>query len=483
MSTDIPARRRTFLALTGAVLSAAAGCTSDDSARDGGDETESGTDPENGGFDGYEPPEFPQLEPVTDPESEYDLEMDALAEQVRGNVAFSLAALDELRSEEPEANLFFSPYSISVALAMTYASARDETAAEMAETLRYELAGSGDDDRADLHAAFGALEDEFERRNDDGAEVETPEWAEEDEDDENDGDLGFQLSSANAVWADEGYPFDEAYFDLLETYYGAGEHVVDFAGDPEGAREEINAWVEDRTNDRIEDLLPEDAVTTATRLVLTNAVYFLAAWKHDFDPDATEPGPFTGIDGTETEVELMSQSAELRYAEIDGHQLVELPYANGDTSMVVVLPAEGEFESFERSFTVDRLATLLEETSRSEVDLTMPKFGIESKFSLVETLERLGMKRAFTSEANFGGMVEGDGGLAIDDILHQSFVDVDEEGTEAAAATAVLMAESGPPVQAEMTVDRPFLFYVRDRPTETPLFVGRVVDGETLQEG
>ncbi|WP_089784329.1 serpin family protein [Natronobacterium haloterrestre] len=477
MSTDIPARRRTFLALTGAVLSAAAGCTSDDSARDGGDGTEPGTGPENDGFDGYEPPEFPQLEPVTDPE--IDLEMDVLAEQVRGNVAFSLAALDELRAAEPEANLFFSPYSISVALAMTYAGARGETAAEMAETLRYELAGSGDDERADLHAAFGALEDEFERRNEDGAEVATQEWAQGEED----GDLGFQLSSANAVWADEGYPFDEAYFDLLETYYDAGEHAVDFSGNPEGAREEINAWVEDRTNDRIEDLLPERSVTPATRLVLTNAVYFLAAWKHDFDPEATEPGPFTGIDGTETEVELMSQSAELRYAEIDGHQLVELPYANGDTSMIVVLPGEGEFESFERSFTVDRLATLLEEASRSEVDLTMPKFGIESKFSLVETLERLGMERAFGPEADFGGMLEGDGGLFVDDIVHQSFVEVDEEGTEAAAATAVLMGESGPPDRVEMTVDRPFLFYVRDRPTETPLFVGRVVDGETLQEG
>ncbi|SFI77059.1 serpin B [Natronobacterium gregoryi] len=219
-----------------------------------------------------------------------------------------------------------------------------------------------------------------------------------------------------------------------------------------------------------------------TRLVLTNAVYFLAAWEYDFDPAATEPGTFTGLDGTETDVELMHQSAELRYAEIDGHQLVELPYANGETSMIVVLPTEGEFESFEESFTIDRLATMLEETSRPAVDLAMPKFGIESKFSLVETLEQLGMERAFGGGADFSGMVEDDGRLAIDEVIHQSFVEVDEEGTEAAAATAVVMEESGPPDHVEMTVDRPFLFYIRDRPTETPLFVGRVVDGETLQD-
>lgn len=482
MTTD----RRAVLALTGALLAGAAGCTSDggtgalngngtaDPGDGGGDGTGGETD---GAFDDIEH-DFPQVDPVTDPA----VDEATLARQVRGNVEFSLALLEHLRDEQPGENLFFSPYSVSVALAMTHAGARGATADEMAAALRYELEGEG------LHAAFGALEDEFERRNEDGAEVETPDRMDEDEatdtDGENEDELGFQLSSANSVWAEESYPFDEAYFELLEAYYGAGERLVDFSGSPEEARREINDWVEARTNDRIEDLLPEGSIDSATRLVLTNAVYFLAAWEHDFDPVDTEPATFTGLDGTETEVELMHQSAELRYAEVDGHQLVELPYANGDTSMVVILPAEGEFEAFEESFSGDRLGAMLEETGRPLVELALPKFGIESKFSLVETMRAMGMERAFDgAEADFSGMVEGDdGGLFVSDIVHQSFVEVDEEGTEAAAATAVMVAQSAPADHVEMTVDRPFLFYVRDRPTETPLFVGRVVDGETLQD-
>ncbi|RQH03447.1 serpin family protein [Natrarchaeobius oligotrophus] len=475
MSTN----RRTLLALSGALLAGAAGCTSDGPADESnGDDTDGTGDDAigsagNGAFD-TEPPAFPRLDFVTDP----NVGEDPLAQQIRANVAFSLEALARLREDDPDENLFFSPYSISVALAMTYAGARGETASEMAEALRYELEGEN------LHDAFGALEAEFERRNEDGETVETGEWSD-DEDDEDD-DLGFELSSANAVWTDAGYPFDETYLEVLADSYGAGERTVDFAGDPDGARLEINEWVEDRTNDRIDDLLPDGSVDEMTRMVLTNAVYFLAAWEHDFDPSATESETFTALDGSETEVELMRQSTELRYAEVEGHQLVELPYANGDTSMIVILPAEGEFESFEKSFSVDRLAIMLEETSRSEVDLALPTFEIESEFSLVDAMRELGMERAFESDAEFEGMVDGEeDDLFVDDIRHKSFVSVDEEGTEAAAATAVVVetAETEPPERVAMTVDRPFLFYVRDRPTETPLFLGRVVDGDSLSAG
>ncbi|MFP8952102.1 serpin family protein [Natrialbaceae archaeon A-arb3/5] len=480
MTTD----RRELLALTGAFLAGAAGCTSNDDTEDNGSNGNGDDGTDTGGGDGAgngdesdedsafddDAPDFPDIDPVTDP----DLDSALLAEQVRGNVAFSISLLEQLREDEPDENLFFSPYSLSVALAMTRAGARGDTATEMDEALRYNL------DDEDVHAAFGSLEDEFERRNDDGESVESPDWM----DDERGGedDLGYQLSSANAVWTEENYPFDEAYLDLLETYYEAGEHLVDFTGSPDEAREEINEWVAARTNDRIEDLLSEGSVDETTRLVLTNAVYFLAAWEYDFDQSATEPKPFTSLDGSETEIDMMSQREELRYAEVEGHQLVELPYANGDTSMVVILPAEGEFETFEDAFTVDRLAIMLEEAFRPQVTLSFPKFGIESEFSLVETMHELGMEQAFGGGADFSGMVEGDdGGLFIDDIVHQSFVAVDEEGTEAAAATAVETAVSEPSDYVEMTVDRPFLFYIRDRPTETPLFVGRVIDGETLQ--
>ncbi|WP_255192860.1 serpin family protein [Natronobeatus ordinarius] len=461
--------RRTVLALSGALVAGAAGCLGsgdDDGSND--DDTGSGADDGTGrqpddGFDGYDVPEFPQLDLVTDP----DVDEAALAAQVRGNVAFTLALLERLREEEPAENLFVSPYSVSVALAMTYAGARGETAEGMADALRFELEGE------ELHAAFGALEDEFARRNEDGEEVEQPF---DDAGDENDGPA-FQLNTANALWGQEGYGFREAFLELLEAYYGAGMQLVDFAGDAEAAREEINAWVEAETNDRIEDLLQEGDVSDLTRLVLTNAIYFLAPWRHDFDPAETAPGPFTGLDGEETEVDLMHQTAELRYAEVEGHQLVELPYANRDTSMVVILPAEGEFEAFEERFSVDRLAIMLEEMSQPEVDLTFPKFGIESRFSLLEVMADLGMPLA----GDFSGM-DDEGGLEIGEIVHQSFVEVDEEGTEAAAATAVVMDESAPADHVEMVVDRPFLFYIRDRPTETPLFWGRVVDGETLQE-
>ncbi|QCS43920.1 serpin family protein [Natrinema versiforme] len=473
--------RRTVLALSGAFLAGAAGCASHEPAdRDSGDPAETDTDnpdTNGGGFDGYATSDFPTVDPVTDPE----IEPATLAEQVRGNVAFSLDLLRQLRDDQPEVNLFCSPYSVSVALAMTYAGARGETAAEMADALRCEL------ERDDLHPAFGALEAEFERRNEDGADVDDPLGGESGDGDAEDADgdeLGFRLSSANSVWTEESYDFDAAYLELLETYYGAGERLVDFRGSPDEARREINTWVEERTNDRIEDLLPEDSIEQSTRLVLTNAVYFLAAWKREFDPDATEPAPFTSLDGSETDVEMMHQTADFQYAEIDGHQLVELPYANGDTSMVVVLPAEGEFETFEADLSVDRLATMLEAGSKTRVDLALPKFGIESKFSLVAIMEQLGMERAFDSRADFSGMVEGDNAkLVVDDIVHQSFVDVDEEGTEAAAATAVVVEVTSIPSETvELTVDRPFLFYIRDRPTETPLFVGRVVDGETLQD-
>ncbi len=378
------------------------------------------------------------------------------SQQVRGNVAFSLEALAELRADEPDNNLFFSPYSISVALAMTYAGARGETAEEMADALRYDLEGE------ELHAAFGALEDEFERRNEDGAEVETPEWTDdgEDDDDEDEDDLGFQLSSANAVWAEQTYPFDDDYLDLLEAYYGAGEHVVDFRDSPEQARQEINEWVESRTNDRIEDLLPEGSIDQATRMVLTNAVYFLAAWEYEFDQAGTEPKPFTSLDGTESEVQMMSQvevsvrrgrwppagrvALRQRRDEHD-RRLSRRGRVRGLRGVVLGRPARDHARG-------DR---------RPEVDLELPKFGIESSFSLVDVMQELGMEQAFVGSADFTGMVDGDDELlAIDDILHESFVEVDEDGTEAAAATAVVVEDTAESQteRVEMTVDRPFLF-------------------------
>jgi serpin B len=466
----MPIGRRETLALTGALLAGLAGCTGSDdpgttrtttretTTRDATTETTTEGSPD---FEDLEAPPFPQIDPVTDPE----VPEDVLARQTRGNVAFALDLLEVLRDQQNEPNLFVSPYSVSVALAMTWAGARGSTEREMADALNFVL------DQQNLHPAFGSLEAEFERRNEDGQEANTRGPSDEEE------DVGpaFELRTANAVWGQEGYPFREEFLDLLDAYYGAGLNLVDFEGDPEAARQQINDWVAERTNDRIEDLLPQGSISELTRLVLTNAIYFNARWRHPFDEDDTEPRPFRASDGTTTEVPTMHHEIETQYAQIEGHRLVELPYANRDTSMVVVLPAEGAFESFEQSLTVDRLAIMLDQTEETVVDLALPKFGVESSFSLVEAMQALGMEDAFSGAADFGGMAEGDG-LSISEIIHQSFVDVDELGTEAAAATAVVLEESAVMNRAEMTVDRPFLFYIRDRPTETSLFFGRVTD-------
>ncbi|WP_137285219.1 serpin family protein [Halorussus salinisoli] len=466
-------RRRETLALTGALLAGLAGCTGSDDPQTtdtttattpgttAGEPPTDGTTETTTSFEDLDAPPFPRIDPVTDPEVSEDL----LADQIRGNVGFALDLLAVLRDQQDDPNLFVSPYSVSVALAMTYAGARGTTAEEMADALNFVLG------RDDLHPAFGSLETEFARRNEDGQEANVRTAP---DDDDSDPGPAFEFTTANSVWGQEDYPFREEFLDLLDAYYGAGLNLVDFEGDSEAARERINEWVAEQTDDRIEDLLPQGSIDTMTRLVLTNAIYFSARWQYPFSEESTEPRPFTALGGSTAEVPTMHQSVETQYARIDGHQLVELPYANAETSMVVVLPAEGEFEAFEESLTVDRLAIMLDQTTTALVDLALPKFEVESAFSLVEAMKTLGMTEAFTG-ADFGGMAEG-GDLQVSDIVHQSFVSVDERGTEAAAATAVIMEESLPPKQVEMTVDRPFLFYIRDRPTETPLFFGRVTD-------
>lgn len=468
-------RRREALGLTGALLAGLAGCTGSGSDEqdqqttqtkttdgDGNDATtrKTTTETQEQDFERIPVPNFPDIDPVTDPELSNDL----LEQQIRGNAEFTLDLLSVLR-EEADSNLFVSPYSISVALAMTYAGARSNTEKEMAEALHFDL------DQSNLHPAFSSLETEFEQRNEDGKEANQGPTSGQDED----AGPAFEFTTANAVWGQEDYPFREEYFELLDAYYGAGRKLVDFSGSPEEARRRINEWVAEQTNDRIENLLPKGSIDATTRLVLTNAVYFKAQWRHTFEEEYTKPKPFTALDGSTRDVPTMHQSLKASHAQIEGHQLVELPYANGDTSMVVVLPAEGEFESFEEEFTVDRLAIMLEQASRAQVDLALPKFEIESEFSLVETMQKLGMEDAFTGAADFSGMAE-NGGLAISEIAHKSFVSVDELGTEAAAATAVAVAESAMTKTVVMTVDRPFLFYIRDRPTETPLFFGRVTE-------
>jgi serpin B len=386
---------------------------------------------------------------VTSPEVEGP-DLDDLAS---GNSAFAFDLYRVLK--EGNHNLFYSPHSISLALAMTVAGARGETERQMADTLHFTLP----QDR--LHPAFNGLDLELAQRGE-GAEGKDGE--------------GFRLHIANAIWGQEGYGFLSEFLDTLAENYGAGLRVLDFAGAPEESRVTINDWVSDQTENRIEDLIPPDAIDPLTRLVLTNAIYFNAAWAEPFEPDLTEDGPFYLLDGGQATVPMMRQTASFGYAEGEGVQAVELPYDGGELSMVILLPDAGEFDAFEGALDAGWVDGIVGDLSHRQVALTMPKFEFESGFSLVDALTALGMPDAFTGAADFSGMT-GDRELFIGEVVHKAFVSVDEAGTEAAAATAVMMELAAIPEEpVEVTVDHPFIFVIRDIETGAALFVGRVVD-------
>ena len=376
------------------------------------------------------------------------------AELVSGDSAFAFDLYRFLKEENKE-NLFYSPYSISLALAMTYAGARGETEQQMADTLHYTLP----QDR--LHPAFNWLDLELASRGK-GAEGKD--------------DGGFRLNVANSTWGQKDHTFLPDYLDTLALNYGAGMQLVDFVGDPEGARVAINNWVSDETEGRIEDLIPQGVIDELTRLVLTNAIYFNAAWAEPFEESQTKDGPFYLLDGSQVTVPLMHHTASYGYAEGEGYQAVELPYDGRELSMVILLPAEGEFESFENSLDAGRVGAIVNDLTYQEIALASPKFEIESDFSLVEALAEMGMPIAFSMGADFSGM-DGTRELYIGAVLHKSFITVDEAGTEAAAATAVEMQLKGAPMApVTVTVNRPFIFFIRDIETGTILFVGRMVN-------
>lgn len=379
---------------------------------------------------------------------------EALRALVAGNTAFALDLYGWLTADKPDDNLFYSPHSVSVALAMTYAGARGVTASEMAATLRFDLDGDL------LHAAMNRLALALDARED----ADVPE-----------GDP-FALRVSNAIWGLSGYPYGQPFVDTLALNYGAGLHLVDFVGDPDGSRDTINAWIAERTNDLIPELIPDGVIRPTTRMVLTNAIYFLAGWETPFAEGLTVKAPFTNLDGTTAEVDLMTlPEAAVPYAEVDGHELIELPYVGGDVAMVVLLPADGQFSAFEDSLDEARLTALIEAMSPATGRLRMPRLELQSKFSLVKALEALGMPTAFGGAADLTGIATAEH-LFIQDVLHEGVVKIDEEGTEAAAATAVVVGtDSEPALAFDMTVDRPYLFVIRDRPTGAVLFVGRVV--------
>ena len=378
------------------------------------------------------------------------MDLDSLS---RGNSEFAFDLYRALAAED--GSLFYSPYSISVALAMTYAGACGETEEQMADTLRFLLS------QQDLHPAFNALDIELDRRGEGAAGKDGGE---------------FRLNVVNAIWGQKDYSFLPEFLDVLAENYGAGLRLLDYINHPEESRITINDWVSDQTEGRIEDLIPEGAIDSLTRLVLTNAVYFNAAWMYPFDEDATRDGPFYLLDGGEVRVPMMTQTESFGYAEGEGFQALELPYDGGELSMVILLPDSGSFDEFEKSLDVGLVNGVIGDLVFQKLALTMPKFEFDSSFGLVDTLAGMGMPIAFSSAADFSGMT-GNRDLFIGDVIHKAFVSVDEAGTEAAAATAVIMElTAAPQPPLEVTVDRPFIFLIRDIETGTVLFVGRIVD-------
>jgi serpin B len=353
-------------------------------------------------------------------------------------------------------NLIFSPYSVSVALAMTYAGARGTTEQQMAAALHFTLP------QDQLHAAFKALKDGL-------PQAETGDTQSEDQ--------RFRLAIANALWGQSGYPFRQDYLDLVAEDYGAGLQLIDFLADPEAARQHINDWISQQTQDRIKDLLPPGSVDAATRLILTNAIYFKAAWRSQFEAAATRDGLFHLLDGSTVSVPRMSQTAQFGYAAGQGYQAVVLPYEGNRMAMVILLPDQGTFAAFEDALSADQFDSILGSVVWQQVALSMPRFTYESEFGLKDALAQMGMPDAFEpGVADFSGMSD-QNNLYISDVVHKAFVKVDESGTESAAATGVIVGVMAvPAAPLEVTIDRPFLYMIYDQTSNAILFMGRVLN-------
>ncbi|MFA5138844.1 MAG: serpin family protein [Elusimicrobiota bacterium] len=359
---------------------------------------------------------------------------------------FALSLYHRLAASE-KGNIFFSPHSISAALTMTYAGAGGRTASQMASALR--LGG-------DAHAACRDLAVSL----DEAAKL---------------GNIEFRV--ANALWGQKGFGFKKSFLELTERYYDAGLHEMDFKRDSEGARKTINTWVEGKTAERIRDLIGPGVLDAMTRLVLTNAIYFKGDWAAQFKEDSTAEEDFQLGGGRTARVPMMRQTREFRYLEVPGLQALELPYAGERLSMLILLPPEGELKALESELDEGTLAGWIKGMRRKKVRVQLPRFKASSGFRLDSVLKAMGMRDAFSvKSADFSGM-DGKKDLYIGAVLHKAFVDVNEQGTEAAAATAVSMvqkAASAPPPQ--FRADRPFLYLIRDAKTGAILFMGRLAD-------
>jgi serpin B len=366
---------------------------------------------------------------------------------VEGNNQFALDLYAKLRGEKAD-NLFFSPYSISTALAMTYAGATGETEKEMAEVLHFLVP----QDRLPLGFAsmMARLHSEKE---------------------------GNQLRIANRLWGQQSYHFLPEFLRVTREDYGAELALQDFVTKTEEARKTINAWVEKQTEEKIKDLIPPGVLDQMTRLVLTNAIYFKGKWANQFDKKATEEAPFKLTPGEAVSVPMMHRKDSFKYGMTDDAQILELPYVGDELSMLIVLPkAVDGLADLEKRLTPANLGKWLSELRKKEVNVYLPRFTMTSQFQMNEVLKSMGMSSAFAPDAaNFSGM-DGKRDLFISAVIHKAFVDVNEEGTEAAAATGVVMRAKRAQITPVFRADHPFVFLIRDNKTGAILFMGRVAN-------
>ncbi|MCK9299636.1 MAG: serpin family protein [Methanoculleus sp.] len=376
-----------------------------------------------------------------------------------GNNRFAADLYRHLASDPGSAgkNIFFSPYSISSALAITYEGARGTTADEIGSVLHLPQ------NETLRRAGFAGLDAVL-----------------------NSGDENYTLRTANALWAEETYPFLPEYVDTAARWYRANVTNLDFINDPEGSRATINRWVEEKTEDKIRDLLPAGSVDPMTRLVITNAIYFKGTWVKQFDPAETTEEEFRVAPGETVRVPMMHRTDEdaiYGYAETESLQVLRMPYAHADgteLSMLVLLPREDNLTAAEEALDAETLVDLRNSLTDQRVRVVFPKFTLETTYSLPQVLAAMGMPTAFSGGADFSGM-DGTDMLFVSEVVHKAFVDVSEEGTEAAAATGVVMNLASAPMEDRTPVfraDHPFVFLIVEEDSGTVLFAGRVVNPE-----
>ncbi|MBD3328924.1 serpin family protein [Candidatus Dojkabacteria bacterium] len=371
------------------------------------------------------------------------------------NNQFAVDLFSELSADD-DGNLFFSPYSIGSAIAMTYEGAEGQTAQEIMTAFTFP---------GDKNALRDGYQSFYNAINNYGED--------------------FSLSTANAIWVQEGYPIAKEYIDTVDAYYGGKATNLDFINNSENSRDTINSWVADQTQNKISNLMPEGTISSWTRMVLTNAIYFEANWYDQFDSNDTEEQDFYLSSGEKVQVATMARegsSAEFGYAEDKTAQILELPYEGEDVSMIIYLPKKKTTKDLQQKMTVDQIEQWESDLVSQKVDMFIPKFEFKLSYDLVDVLNDMGMEKAFESDADFTGMFEegSNEDLYIGNVVHKAFVKVDEAGTEAAAATGIDMVttrvEPAKPKVPVFRADHPFIFIIKDNNSDVILFMGRVAD-------